>query len=103
MHTVDINSSKLTAVREAYEAYQQDYGPYATPHHGAHLGAASGGASPHPPASMLAMEGPATPADFKSSYDKYGAPIGMGSPGSGPNNVLSSLGSLAASGGQSSH
>ena len=99
MHAVDINGSKLTAVREAYEAYQQDYGPYAAPHHGAHLGAAPGGGSPHPPSSMLSMEGPPPPADFKSAYDKYGAPLGMGSPGGGPSNALSSLGSLAASGG----
>ena len=103
MHAVDINGSKLTAVREAYEAYQQDYGPYAAPHHGAHLGAAPGGGSPHPPSSMLSMEGPPPPADFKSAYDKYGAPLGMGSPGGGPSNALSSLGSLAASGGQNSH
>lgn len=103
MHTVDLNGSKLTAVREAYEAYQQDYGPYATPHHGVHLGTASGGASPHTPASMLTMEGPPAPADFKSAYDKYGAPLGMGSPGGAPSNALSSLGSLAASGGQNSH
>ena len=103
MHAVDINGSKLTAVREAYEAYQQDYGPYAAPHHGAHLGAAPGGGSPHPPSSMLNMEGPPAPADFKSAYDKYGAPLGMGSPGGAPSNALSSLGSLAASGGQNSH
>merc|ERR1719491_2270948 len=49
------------------------------------------------------MEGPPAPADFKSAYDKYGAPLGMGSPGGAPSNALSSLGSLAASGGQNSH
>ena len=105
MPAVDINGSKLTAVREAYEAYQQDYGPYATTHHGTHLGVAPGGGSPHAPTSMLGMpEGSGAPPDFKSAYDKYGsAPLGMGSPGGGPTNALTSLGSLAASGGQNSH
>ena len=99
---MDLNGTKLTAVREAYEAYQQDYGPYGAAHHPAahaHLTATTplSGGSPHPPGSsaMLAMD--SAPSDFKSEYAKYGVPLGMGSPGAG--NALSSLGSLAAGGG----
>ena len=104
---VDLNSSKITAVREAYEAYQQDYGPYAAPHHhAAHLGPTTplSSGSPVTPSSMLAMEAAAMPDSFKSEYHtKYGAPLGMGSPGSSAPSALSSLGSLAAGPGGGHH
>jgi hypothetical protein len=93
-----LNGSKLTAVREAYEAYQQDYGPYAAHPH-AHLGGATplSAGSPHNPSAML-ME----PGSQLSDY-KYGAPLGMGSPGGGAaGNALTSLGSLASGGPPSS-
>ena len=95
---MDLQSSKITAVREAYEAYQQDYGPYAAPHHHAHLGPTTplSTGSPVTPSSMLGME--PGPDSFKSEYAKYGAPLGMGSPGSSAPSALSSLGSLAAVG-----
>ena len=90
---------KLTAVREAYEASYQDYGPYAAPHHHAHLGPPLSGGSPHTPSSMLSME-PQGPADYKSEYAKYAssgvASLGMGSPGGGAPSALSSLGNLAS-------
>lgn len=52
---------------------------------------------------MLASMEPGV-ADYKSEYAKYGAPLGMGSPGGpgsggGAGNALSSLGNLAAGGG----